>query len=110
MRVLQLIESQNTPFTNAALQTFDEIDGVPCDVMRLSQHVWALLCGNITNGLHTHRVAYAGGEEYNGFEFWRRLYQDYEGGASEVELAGIRSLHCFPRCPGQHLFSRYIGT
>ena len=27
-----------------------------------------------------------------------------------MALAGIRSLHGFPRCPGPHLLSRYIGT
>ena len=110
LRVFELIEADPQPLTNARIQTFKDIDGILIDVPWLSRHLWAASGSNIGNDIHMHRVAYAGGEEYNGFEFRRRLYNDYAGGASEVALAGIRSLHAFPRCPGPHLLSRYIGT
>ena len=99
MRVLQIIESEPKPLTHAIISEFDEIDGTDVDVSWLSQHLWALTCANITNDVHAHRVAFAGGEDYNGFELWRRLFQEHDGGASEVALSGIRSLHGFPRCP-----------
>ena len=110
MRVLQLIENENKPFTNASIQLWDEIDGKDVNVPWLSSHLWPLVCSNVTNDVFTHRVAFAGGEEYTGFELWRRLLHQREGGASEVALQGIRSLHGFPKCPRPDLMFRWIGT
>ena len=78
MRVFETVEAQTMPITNSMIQTYTEIDGVLIDVPWLSQHRWALICANVINEVHTHRVACAGGERYNGFEFWRRLFNDYQ--------------------------------
>lgn len=45
-----------------------------------------------------HRVALAGGEKFNGFELWRRLYITHAGGSEQVQLANIWNTHSFPSC------------
>ena len=51
--------------------------------------------------LYSARIALAGGQEFNDLEPWRKLFVQFGGGAEQVQLAGIRSLHDFPACPSQ---------
>ena len=63
MRVIQLIEAEPKPYTNVMIKTFDEIDGKPVDCAWLSNHLWSLICSNVTNDVFTHRVAFAGAKK-----------------------------------------------
>ena len=49
------------------------------------------------------------GEGLNGIENKRVLYLQFEGGASEVELADLGALHEFPACPSGNDLSRFLG-
>ena len=55
-------------------------------------------CGpsTVSNSVQAQAVALAGGEDVNGLELLRRLLIDYEGGAEQVALAGLRRFHAFP--------------
>ena len=68
LRVLQLVEEEQYPLTQARLEGFLEIDGYACDVPWMFQHLWPVITNNITHSLHTHRVAMAGGEKTTGLK------------------------------------------
>ena len=44
----------------------------------------------------------------NGFEMWRRLYIDYQGGSTAVELCGVRRLQEFPKCQSIGKLSEHL--
>ena len=48
-------------------------------------------------------------EEDNGIELWRALFIENEGGAEQVQLGGMNSLHSFPPCPGPSDLQHWIG-
>ena len=50
----------------------------------------------------------AGGNE-NGIELWRAYFVKHEGGADQVELGGIGSLHSFPQCDKVENPQHWIG-
>ena len=52
----------------------------------------------MTDDVHPRREALASGEECNGFELWRALYVQHEGGSMHVPMHGIRSFHNSPQC------------
>ena len=47
--------------------------------------------------MYTRRTQIAGGEFGNGFELWRRLFNEYQGGSDAVEFGGMRRLQEFPK-------------
>ena len=66
----------------------------------------------VNDTIYNRRSQLSGGEKEtgNGFEIWRRLYQEHHGGAEAVKLGGIRRLQEWPKCTSignltQHLDS-----
>ena len=107
LRILELTESEQKPLTKERIASFKEVDSKPVNVAWLSQHLWALICNNVTNAVQVHAVALAGGEEFNGLELWRRLVISHEGGAEQVTIAGVRNFHNSPNVLSQ---SSSFGT
>ena len=48
-------------------------------------------------------------EDLNGLELLRHMWIKFEGGAAQVEVADLRALHTFPRCPDSSVLQEYLG-
>ena len=44
----------------------------------------------------------------NGFEMWRLLFLDYQGGSDAVQFGGIRRLQEFPKCTSMSKLSEHL--
>ena len=98
LRVLQLMEMQTSPITFERLRRIHTIDGCPVNAVWLSKALWAFVTEICTPGVNAVKTIWAGNEEYNGFELWRRMYLTNEGGAEQVQITGYRNLLNFEKC------------
>ena len=64
----------------------------------LSEMLESFLIEWISDSMYRRRTQLSGGEKGNGFEMWRLLYAEFQGGSSAVQLGGIRRLQEWPRC------------
>lgn len=61
------------------------------------------------NSVYDRRLQLTNGEDCNGLELWRRLFIEHQGGAEQSMMAGIQSVHRFPRCPHESNLGGYLG-
>ena len=61
----------------------------------LSMDLWSFLSKRLGPTLYSNRIPLAHGVEGNGFELWRRLFCDNEGGDRVVQLDGRTELQNF---------------
>ena len=95
-RVLcKMAEECSVPIERDTLQTLQYDDKTGWD---LAQILWTFLSRWIGPGLYRRRLQLAHGIEFNGFELWRRLHCDFEGGDVVTQLAGKTRLQNFPVC------------
>ena len=71
---------------------------VGINAWELATMLEAFLVDWLPRSMYNRRTQWAGGEFGNGFEMWRRMYIEYQGGSEAVEFGGIRRLQEFPRC------------
>ena len=64
---------------------------------------------NINADLHGRRLALTQNDADNGFELWRALFKENEGGAEQVALGGMSNLHSFPQCPRVEDLQHWLG-
>ena len=62
----------------------------------------------MADSIYNNRNVLAGGHN-NGLELWRSLFVKHEGGADQVELGGMESLHTFPKCDKVESLQFWIG-
>ena len=62
----------------------------------------------LPRNMYNRRTQWAGGDFGNGFELWRRMYIEYQGGTEAVEFGGIRRLQEFPRCTSVLKLSEHL--
>ena len=75
-----------------------KIDGLnPADLASLSLDLWTFIGSVVKDEYLPRRQAQAAGEEGNGFELWRSIYWEHEGGSQTVQLQGVRHCMAFPR-------------
>ena len=74
-------------------------NGMQCDLKWAAQHLWSFIRSNITDTVHIRCLTLTMNEDDNGLELWRMLFLENEGGAEQVEIAGMTDLHSFPSCP-----------
>ena len=60
------------------------------------------------DGLYRRRTQLSGGSKGNGFEMWRWLYQEYQGGSDAVNLGGTRRLQDWSRCTKLESLSQHL--
>ena len=60
------------------------------------------------DGLYRMRTQLSGGSKGNGFEMWRWLYQEYQGGSDAVNLGGTRRLQDWSRCTKLESLSQHL--
>ena len=64
----------------------------------LSNMLEAFIVNWLPKSMYNRRAQWAGGDFGNGFEMWRRMYHEFQGGTEAVEFGGVRRLQEFPRC------------
>ena len=65
---------------------------------QLAEILEAFIVEWISDSMYRRRTQLSGGERGNGFEMWRLLYAEFQGGSSAVALGGNRRLQEWPRC------------
>lgn len=104
-QTFEYIQTGTTMISKAWLRN-NNIEGI--NAWDLATMVESFLVDDFPRSMYNRRVQLAGGEMGNGFEMWRRLYIDYQGGSTAVEFGGVRLLQEFPKCQsigklGEHL-------
>ena len=108
-QIFEMIEAQGSKIQQANLQLGVLDNGVQVDYKWLSQHLWVFLGKNINDDLHARRLALTQNDADNGFELWRALFIENEGGAEQVALGGMSNLHAFPQCPRVDDLQHWLG-
>lgn len=110
------IEKQKVqiPKSSRVVSTLFTAEGnIQVDFRWASNALWTFIGKHVTDTIYTNRSTLCGGGE-NGIELWRALYVKHEGGADQVEIGGIGSLHTFPQCDMiehlQHLIDKWQET
>ena len=107
--IFNLIEAQGSRIVQANLQNGVLENGAAVDFRWLSQHLWVFIGKNINDDLHGRRLALTQNDADNGFELWRALFIENEGGAEQVALGGMSNLHAFPQCPRVEDLQHWLG-
>ena len=107
--MFQFIENSKTRIFNCNLGMGTLPDGSAVDYLWISQHMWVFIGKNISNDLHGRRLSLTQNDADNGFELWRSLFVENEGGAEQVALGGMSSLHAFPQCPKIEDLQHWLG-
>ena len=61
------------------------------------------------NSVYMRRTQLVNGDPSNGLELWRRLYEECEGGAEQVMLAGVTRFMNFEKCTSKAKLSTFLG-
>ena len=105
------IESQKTQIPKSTLKHgYLKGDGYTFDVdfAWVSNALWTFIGEHVVDSVYNNRSVLSGGGE-NGLELWRALFVKHEGGADQVELGGIGSLHSFPQCDKVESLQHWVG-
>ena len=63
---------------------------------QLAVDLWNLISDKSGKNIYERRITLAHGNEGNGFELWRKLFTDYEGGDEVIQNDGRTRLQTFP--------------
>ena len=107
--IFQAIETSKLKLRLADCVYWTTPNGAGVDLKWASQHLWSFIRSNITNTVHMRCLTLTMNEADNGFELWRMLFLENEGGAEQVEIAGMTDLHSFPQCPSAADVLHYTG-
>ena len=94
--VVEQIEAQKITLTLPRIAASNLIPGVA--MITLAHEVYSFLGTIIGATVHKKRLRLAGGEKGNGFEMWRRMFFDNQGGGELADLTGERFFFNYPRC------------
>ena len=97
-----LKENLRMGFLNAGQYTFD------IDFGWVATTPWTFIGKHVIDTVYNNRNVLAGGHN-NGLELWRALFIKHEGGADQVELGGMGSLHNFPKCEKAEQLQFWVG-
>ena len=103
--LLEFVQQGTSPITREWLQSTN-VDGV--NAWDIATMLEALLVDHFPEGMYNRRVQLAGGSMGNGFEMWRLLFLDYQGGSDAVQFGGIRRLQEFPKCTSMSKLSEHL--
>ena len=109
--VFVVVESQKTPVSRDLLKvSWLRADGYTFDVDFgwCANALWAFIGEHVIDTVYNNRNVLAGGHN-NGLELWRSLFVKHEGGADQVELGGMGSLHSFPQCDKMDSLQFWVG-
>ena len=107
--VFKIIENNKTPIRWSDLR-MTHVQGLPyLDWEWVATHLWSFTSSFLTDTQLDRRMALVQGEEFNGIEFWRALYQENIGGS--VQLAAMEHSHfiSFPKCSSATGLHAHLG-
>ena len=107
--IFELIQRERQPIAMNALGMYTLPDGVTVDLHWIAKHLWSFIGRNVTDVVHGRRLTLTQNQEDNGVELWRALFVENEGGAEQVQLGGMNSLHAFPQCPSVGDLQHWVG-
>ena len=110
-RVFQELESQRNPISKDMLKMgnmFADGYSFTVDFAWVSNAIWTFVGEHVVDSVYTSRNVLAGGGD-NGLELWRALYVRHEGGADQVEIGGMETLHSFPKCDKMEALQFWVG-
>ena len=79
------------------------------DLHALALALYSFIGMHMTEAAYPLREALAGGEAGNGFELWRRLYQEHKGGSTLIHLQGVRAFRAWPQCKDIRHLNTHVG-
>ena len=103
--ILDFVQVGKTPISEAWLRK-DNVDGI--SAWDLSVMFESFVIDLLPRSMYTRRAQIANGEFGNGFELWRRLFMEYQGGSDAVDFGGMRRLQEFPKCENMTKLSEHI--
>ena len=106
--ILEKLEVCTQPITRAWLIT-ESTHGE--NAWELSQMVSLFICKWLDNQLYGSRQRLAGGkdEKGNGFEIWRKLFQEHHGNADILQVGGVRRLKEWPKCTNHQKLKQHLA-
>ena len=107
--IFEIIEKEKLPIPMSNLKMHTLRNGVSVDLNWVANHLWSFIGRNVTDAVHSRRLTLTQNEEDNGIELWRALFVENEGGAEQVQLGGMTTLHAFPPCPGVSDLQHWVG-
>ena len=104
-QVLEYVQTGTSAIKKSSLLE-NNIEGI--NAWDLSTMVESFLVDYFPRSMYNRRVQLSGGEMGNGFEMWRRLFIDFQGGSTVVEFGGVRRLQEFPKCTSLSRLSEHL--
>ena len=95
-RILENVRVAETPLTREKLMATPIGQGYTA--WDLAEDFEAFIKKYIHEDLRNRFYDWTAGEDGNGFEMFRRMFQEYEGGGMLIEMGGRRILNNFGRC------------
>ena len=74
----------------------------------LSEDLEGFIVKYVNESIYNRRYAYTRGEEGNGFEMYRNLFNQFEGGSTLVRMGGRKLLNDYGRCPSKGDVQEYF--
>ena len=93
-KFLDALQKCPGPITKVCLSTQSEAG---YNGWELSEMLEGFLVDQLSDSLYRRRKQLSGGERGNGFEMWRWLYNEFQGGSDAVNLGGARRLQDWTR-------------
>ena len=103
--VLDFVQTGTSPVTEAWLRN-ENIEGI--NAWDLSVMFESFIIDLLPKNMYNRRTQICGGEFGNGFELWRRLYLEFQGGDDAVQFGGMRRLQEFPKCENTAKLSEHL--
>ena len=111
LTIFSEIEKQKEPIIRDALRT-GVLNGngytFDVDFRWIANALWTFIGKHLVDSIYSNRSILSGGGN-NGLELWRSLFIKHEGGADQVELGGMGSLHSFPQCDKVENLQLWVG-
>ena len=94
--LIATIEAERSQLTVTRISASNIIPGV--SMIDLAIELFAFMGTVIGTTVHKKRLRLAGGEKGNGFEMWRRIFIDNQGGGELADLSGEKFFTNYPKC------------
>ena len=75
----------------------------------IAQHLWSITGNYLTDNLMNKRTDMTLGEEFNGLELWRALFNEHCGGSAEMGKTEREFFIKFPKCPKASDLRAHMG-
>ena len=96
--IVELIEIQKVPIRWNKLAT-TQVSSLPhVNWEWLATHLWTFTGEYLDDNMLSRRMIITAGEEFNGFELWRHLFQQHSGGSAQLENLKRAYFVDFPKC------------